>query len=90
MTAWDNTARRGVNAHIAHGATPEAYHKWLLGTLEQELTFSDAPESLIFINAWNEWGEGAALEPDHHFGNAFLEATRDALREIEDRLHEEG
>jgi lipopolysaccharide biosynthesis protein len=40
------------------------------------------PESLVFINAWNEWGESAALEPDHHFGMGFLEATREAMADV--------
>lgn len=84
MLAWDNTARRGRSAHVAHGATPAAYRRWLRGVMEQELEFNRSPESLIFINAWNEWGEGAALEPDMHFGSGFLEATRDALRSIEE------
>lgn len=85
MLAWDNTARRELQAHIAHGATPDIYRTWIEGVLEQEMEHATAPESLVFINAWNEWGEGATLEPDLHFGHGFLEATRDALRAVQSR-----
>jgi len=33
----------------------------------------------VFINAWNEWGEGCHLEPDIQFRRGYLEATRAAL-----------
>jgi hypothetical protein len=79
MLAWDSTPRRGKTAHFAHGATPERYQEWLSGIIEQEMRLGRGAESLVFINAWNEWGEGANLEPDSHFGAGFLEATRAAL-----------
>ncbi|WRH67471.1 MAG: glycoside hydrolase family 99-like domain-containing protein [Planktothrix sp. GU0601_MAG3] len=52
---------------------------WLRGTIEKVLKNSSSSEKIIFINAWNEWAEGAHLEPDQKYGHAYLEATQKAL-----------
>jgi len=79
MTGWDNTARRGALADVFVNGGPQAYEVWLRGIVDA--TRRDLPdgERFIFINAWNEWAEGAHLEPDQKFGRAYLEATRRAL-----------
>lgn len=35
--------------------------------------------NIVFLKAWNEWGEGNYLEPDLKYGKGFIEATRRAL-----------
>jgi lipopolysaccharide biosynthesis protein len=77
---WDNTPRRKNNATIFVNNTPASYRRWLLNAIDDTAKVAtNADERLIFINAWNEWGEGAHLEPDAKNGYAYLQATRDAL-----------
>jgi GT2 family glycosyltransferase len=79
MPRWDNTPRQQDQAMIFHHATPGAYQAWLESAIRtcRETLFGD--ERLVFINAWNEWAEGAYLEPDRHHGHQFLEATKNSL-----------
>lgn len=78
MPMWDNTARRNNNALIYHKSTPELYKKWLGDIIRVTKNKSILDKNMIFINAWNEWGEGAYLEPDRYYGYAYLQATREA------------
>lgn len=77
---WDNTARRKHGGGIFINNTPALYRTWLENAIGDTLAHVDEPsERLIFVNAWNEWAEGAHLEPDAANGFAYLQATRDAL-----------
>ena len=72
---WDNTPR---NKHgvVYSGFTIEKFEdniKKLVKRAYQE------NKQMLFINAWNEWGEGAYLEPDERYGYRKLEAIRSAL-----------
>jgi glycosyl transferase family WbsX len=79
MAGWDNTARRGYNSHIFHNATPEHYEVWLRRLIEYTRSHHTGDRRLVFVNAWNEWGEGAYLEPDQKYQYRFLEATARAV-----------
>jgi hypothetical protein len=80
MPSWDNTPRRGPEAHIFANSTPAIYRTWLARVAREALSRPGKGDQFVFINAWNEWAEGATLEPSRKHGRAYLEATRDALQ----------
>ncbi|HEX5337078.1 MAG TPA: glycoside hydrolase family 99-like domain-containing protein [Gallionella sp.] len=78
--AWDNTARRKNNATVFLNSSPQGYQEWLQNAIADTCaSIAEPDERLVFVNAWNEWAEGAHLEPDQRYGYAYLEATRNAL-----------
>lgn len=82
--SWDNTPRRQNSSAIFINSSPELYKLFLKATLALTRAEHLGDERLVFINAWNEWAEGAHLEPDQKYGMRWLEATKEALIEIED------
>lgn len=80
--SWDNEARRnGRGSTIFAYSSPTRYREWLSNAIVDTINRQADPEQrLVFINAWNEWAEGAHLEPDQKLGYAYLQATADALR----------
>ncbi len=80
--SWDNEARRPGKGLSIVGATPAAYHSWLTAACEITFAVPDASERIVFINAWNEWAEGAHLEPDRHLGYAYLVETARVMAEL--------
>ena len=53
--------------------------EWLSRVADQTRRRSSMQAPLVFVNAWNEWTEGAHLEPCERWGRQYLEATRDAV-----------
>jgi hypothetical protein len=83
MPSWDNTARRRRAAHVAHGANPLSFRKWLRGLCRLRLETSYRRE--LFVNAWNEWAEKTTLEPSLQYGSASLDVLRETTRAEEER-----
>ncbi len=78
---WDNSARRPEDALLLLNASPAPYEEWVAAAAGR-LAQSPPGERLLFVNAWNEWGEGCHLEPDLETGRAHLEATRRGLERV--------
>ena len=77
---WDNTARRRNKGKIFVNNSPAKYQTWLARAIKDTVVnFVQKDERLVFVNAWNEWAEGAYLEPDQRLGYAYLTATRNAV-----------
>ena len=79
---WDNEARRPGCGSVFAGSTPALYREWLENACRHTEECSGADKPFVFINAWNEWAEGAHLEPDRAHGYAYLQATAEALRKF--------
>ncbi|PYT86766.1 MAG: glycosyl hydrolase, partial [Acidobacteria bacterium] len=76
--SWDNSPRRRSGATVFLGSTPELFERWLTATLSRAVASDNRPP-ILFMNAWNEWGEGNHLEPDQQHGRSYLEAVRGAV-----------
>ncbi|MDE2458115.1 MAG: glycoside hydrolase family 99-like domain-containing protein [Rhodospirillales bacterium] len=81
VPGWDNDPRREGKGLALHNATPANYQDWLEKLIHYAADHPFYGQRIICVNAWNEWAEGAFLEPDIHAGAAFLNATARAICE---------
>ena len=75
---WDNTPRQGVRGYVYTNESPELFGKTVRMALEY---LDNKPDSrkILFIHSWNEWGEGAYMEPDLKFGLRYLEQLKNQI-----------
>lgn len=75
FVTYDDTPRRGRKGIVVRNSTPDNFQKYL----SQLIGISSSQnKDYIFLTAWNEWGEGACLEPDSDNAYAYLKAYKQA------------
>lgn len=75
---WDKTPRVGKRAYVYTNSTPEQFEKSVKQAVEM-ISHKSPEHRIIFLQAWNEWGEGNFMEPDLEFGRGYLEALKKSI-----------
>lgn len=79
---FDHSPRSAHRGVVLHESTPE---KWgyLCRSMFAKCQNRESDNNIVFIKAWNEWGEGNYLEPDLKFGKQYIKITKEALKGYE-------
>lgn len=80
MPSWDNTARRQNDPFTFVNSSPQLFEYWLRRQCVKTTADPKNKEKFVFINAWNEWAEGAHLEPCLKYGHEHLKAVKRATQ----------
>ncbi len=80
---WDARPLRGDKALVRTGRTPAKFRDMLT----RARAFVDlhplaGGQRLVLVEAWNEYGEGAAVEPHYEWGFAYLDAIREVFADL--------
>ena len=80
FVGWDNTPRMGIETKlIFENNIPEVVERYFRIQYKRSLELNNR---FLFINAWNEWGEGACIEPSMRYGKKYLEAIKKVRDEV--------
>ena len=82
MLSWDNSARKREEYHVWEGYTPQLFYEWNRIIADYTRKHTTESNRFVFVNAWNEWGEGTYLEPDQMYGYAALNSLSKAIFDL--------
>ena len=74
---YDETPRRGDKALVFRHSDPAIFEEYMKKQLYRARKVYNS--EYLFLDAWNEWGEGNYLEPDQTNGYKYLEALKRAV-----------
>ena len=70
---FDRSPRSGKKTNnIWHGSTPELFGEMVEQALDLIKDKQDE-HKILFLQSWNEWGEGNYMEPDLKFGHGYID-----------------
>ena len=72
---WDHTPRSGNRGILFHDCKPKYFGELVRHTIET-VKDKEPEHQVVFIKAWNEWGEGNYMEPDLKYGRGYLEMLK--------------
>ena len=75
----DRSPRAGRKAIVYYNVTPDTFFLGAKRVIDA-VQHKDYEHRIIFLNSWNEWGEGMYMEPDLKYGKGFIEALSNALK----------
>ena len=79
FVGYDDTPRRAKKGTVIKNATPEKFEQYLTSLLQ---IAKKQNKQYVLLVAWNEWSEGAYLEPDTINEYRYLEALKNALQNV--------
>jgi len=80
FVGYDDTPRRGgKKSKVLVGATPDKFKMYFKKYMS---LVAAQKKEYVFFTAWNEWGEGAFLEPDQVNGYEYLDAIKEVMSEL--------
>ena len=78
LPQWDRTPRAGIKTDPLINSNPEKFQVSVEKAIRL-IANKQAEHQILFLKAWNEWGEGNYVEPDLKFGHGYLDAIRNAI-----------
>lgn len=85
---WDNEARRSGKGTSFIDNSPQLFKQWLEYAAHEVKNNLQPEQQFVFINAWNEWAEGAYLEPDQKYGFGFLDSCYQVKQQYSQKIVE--
>lgn len=81
LPSWDNTPRRAYSGAQCITVSDDEFCIWLSDIIQWTKKNNAPNKQIIYINAWNEWAEGAILEPTTRYGYKNLEMVKKCIEQ---------